>query len=211
MEDSYSDNFSKLALAATSAQLAKSIAVKDFGVGEDLTFNFMGWNSDELAIVCQMKKELMQIHPDDRLLKCHGLCAVLRKYWGVTAITMVAEGYCSLNPEKTFGVELAKAFAEPDSDVQECITLMHAELLDAKSIEVNLIALPYKYQVGRAVEWSDMLFYPTKAQQILRQSKYPIMMERSLQENVSDDAQPEDYDNLRQSIYAEGFYVQEFY
>jgi len=211
MEDSYSDNFSKLALAATSAQLAKSIAVKDFGVGEDLTFNFMGWNSDELAIVCQMKKELMQINPDDRLLKCHGLCAVLRKYWGVTAITMVAEGYCSLNPEKTFGVELAKAFAEPDSDVQECITLMHAEILDEKNIEVNLIALPYKYQVGRAVEWSDMLFYPTKAQQILRQSKYPVMMERSLQENVSGDAQPEDYDNLRQSIYAEGFHVQEFY
>lgn len=211
MEDSYSDNFSKLALAATSAQLAKSISVKDFGVGEDLTFNFMGWNEDELAIVCQMKKELMQIEPENRLMKCFGLCSTLRKYWGITALTMVAEGYCSLNPEKTAGIELAKAFIEPDSTVQECITLTHAEINENKKIEVNLIALPYKYQVGREVEWLDMLFYPTKAQQVLRQSKYPVMMERSLQESIADDAQPEEYDEIRQAIYSEGFYIQEFY
>jgi hypothetical protein len=211
MEDSYADNFSKLALAATSAQLAKSISVKDHGVGEDLTFNFMGWNSDELSIVCQMKKELMQIHPEDRLDRCVSLCSRLRQYWGVTAITMIAEGYCSMNPEKTHGVELAKAFAEPDSDVQECITLTHAEIFDINNIEVNLIALPYKYQVGREVEWLETLFYPTKAEEILRQSRYPVMLEKSLRNQVQEDAQPDDYDEIRKNIYAEGFYIQEFY
>lgn len=201
-----------MALAATSAQLAKTISVKDFGVGEDLTFNFMGWNSDELVIVCQMRKELMQIQPEDRLLKCLAMCSTLRRYWGITALTMVAEGYCSLNPEKTAGVELAKAFAEPNSDVQECITLTHAEIMENKNnIEVNLIALPYKYQIGREVEWLDMLFYPTAAQKILRQSKYPVMLEKSLQENIAEDAQPDDYDEIRQNIYSEGFYIQEFY
>lgn len=211
MEDNYSDNFSKLALAATSAQLAKTISVKDFGVGEDLTFNFMGWNSDELSIVCQMRKEMMQIEPEDRLSRCMDMCSALRKYWGITALTMVAEGYCSMNPEKTSGVELAKAFAQPDSDVQECITLTHAEITDKQNVEVNLIALPYKYQVGREVEWLDMLFYPTKAQQVLRQSKYPIMLERSLHESISQDVNPEDYDEIRQNIFSSGFYIQEFY
>lgn len=211
MEDSYADNFSKLALAATSAQLAKSISVKDHGVGEDLTFNFMGWNSDELSIVCQMRKDLMQINPEHRLEKCVSLCSILRQYWGITALTMVAEGYCSMNPEKTHGVELAKAFAEPTSEVQECITLTHAEIIESNAIEVNLIALPYKYNLGREVEWMEMLFYPTKAQQILRQSKYPIMLEKSLREKIQEDAQPEDYDEIRQSIYSGGFYIQEFY
>jgi hypothetical protein len=211
MEDSYADNFSKLALAATSAQLAKTIAVKDYGVGEDLTFNFMGWNGDELVIVCQMRKELMSADPSERVVRCQSMCSSLRSYWGVTAITMVAEGYCSMNPEKTSGLELAKAFAEPDSDVQECLTLTHAEILDDKNIEVNLIALPYKYEVGREVMWFDMLFYPTKAQQVLRQSQYPLLLEKSLKGKISQDAEPDDYDQVRQTIYSDGFYIQEFY
>lgn len=212
MEDSYSDNFSKLALAATSAQLAKVVCVKEFGVGEDLTFNFMGWNGDELIIVCQLRKDMMAIHPDQRLETCTAMCTILRKYWGITAITMVAEGYCSLDPSKTFNMELAKAYIDPDSGVQECITLTHAEI-DQKTnnIEVNLIALPYSYELGRDVAWLETLIYPTKAQEVLRNSRYPQMLKNSLSKKLAYDIGPEDYDDLRMSIVSSGFYIQEFY
>lgn len=212
MEDSYSDNFSKLALAATSAQLAKTVCVKEYGVGEDLTFNFMGWNGDELIIVCQIRKDMMMIPPEDRLSKCSTLCGVLRKYWGITALTMIAEGYCSLDLSKTFDTELSKAYIDPDSGVQECITLTHAEIdMETGDIAVNLIALPYTYQLGRDVAWLEMLIYPTRAQDVLKNSKYPEMLRKSLTKKLSDDIDPEEYDGLRESIVRSGFYIQEFY
>jgi hypothetical protein len=212
MEDSYGDNFSKLALAATSAQIAKIYCVKEFGVGEDLTFNFMGWNNDELVIICQMTKEMMKIHPDERLEKCTMLVNTLRKYWGITAITMVAEGYCSMDPEKTKGVELAKAFAKPDSGVEECLTLTHAELFDDNSIEVNLVALPYTYQLGKTVSWFEMLSWPNKASSVLRNSKYPIMLEKSLKIQIDEsEIPPEAYDELRRQMTESGFHMQEFF
>ena len=104
---------------------AKTSVVEFLGAQYD-----MGWNGDELIIVCQMKKEMMRMHPNDRLDRCTSLLTALRRYWYITAVTMVAEGYCSLDPEKTKGVELAKDFAKQDSAVEECITLTHAEIID---------------------------------------------------------------------------------
>jgi hypothetical protein len=212
MEDSYADNFSKLALAATSAQLAKTVCVQEYGVGEDLTFNFMGWNGDELIIVCQMKKEMMRMHPNDRLERCSSLLTALRRYWYITAVTMVAEGYCSLDPEKTKGVELAKDFAKQDSAVEECITLTHAEIIDNTIINVNLIALPYIYEIGRNITWLELLTWPTKAEKILRNSEYPKMLENCLRGGVAmDDIPIEAYDELRSTINQNGFYIQELF
>ena len=211
MEDSYADNFSKLALAATSAQLAKTVCVQEYGVGEDLTFNFMGWNGDELIVVCQMKKEMMKIHPNDRLDRCTSLLTALRRYWYITAVTMIAEGYCSLDPERTKGVELAKDFAKQDSAVEECITLTHAEIIDNTIISVNLIALPYIYELGRTVNWLEMLSYPSRAERVLRNAGYPRMMEDSLRSGIAtEEVPPEAYDELRAAIASSGFHIQEF-
>ena len=210
MEDTYSDNFSKIALAATSAKLAKIVCVQEYGLGEDLTFNFMGWNEGDMSIVCQMSKETMLLTPNERLRKSGALCSILRRYWGVTAITMVAEGYCSLDPENIPNVELSKAYIDPESGVEECITLTHAEIVDGV-IEVNLVALPYTYQLGREVTWFEMLIYPTKAQKVLKNSKYPTMLESVLAESTEQEVNPEAYDELRSVIAHNGFYIQEFF
>ena len=57
MEDDYESSFSKLALAATSAQLAKVVTVQEFGVGEDLCFNF----SDVITQTCMRTKAKTQV------------------------------------------------------------------------------------------------------------------------------------------------------
>jgi hypothetical protein len=211
MEDDYESSLSKLALAATAAQLAKVVCVNEYGVGEDLTFNFMGWNENDLVIICQIRKDLMLLQPELRLEKCAQMCRALRQFWGITALTMVAEGYCSLDAQKTRGVELAKEFTKPDSAVEECITITHAEIVDNTIIDVNLIALPYIYDLGRTVNWLEMLSYPSKAEKVLRNAGYPRMMEDSLRAGIAtDEVPPEAYDELRAAIAASGFHIQEF-
>jgi hypothetical protein len=123
---------------------------------------------------------------------------------------MVAEGYCSMDPESIPHTELSKAYIDPESGVEECITLTHAEIVD-NAIEVNLVALPYTYQLGREVTWFEMLIYPTKAQKVLKNSKYPIMLESVLAESPEQEVQPEAYDELRAVIAHNGFYIQEFF
>lgn len=209
MESTYDNNFSKIALAVTSAQLAKNLSVKEFGVGEDLTFNFMGWIDDRLVIVCQMKKPIMALEHSDRLTRSGHLCMALRRYWGVTDITMIAEGFCSLDRNKTKGLDLAKAYAEKGSDVQECITVAHASVRGEKLLS-DLVAVPYKYLVDNELEWGEILTYPGKADDVLRNSSFPKMLRKSVMEPISSEELPDEaYDELREAINTNGFYIQE--
>jgi hypothetical protein len=47
MDGFYPDEFSKIALALTSAQMAKKIFIEESGIGEDLAFNFIGWKESK--------------------------------------------------------------------------------------------------------------------------------------------------------------------
>ena len=60
MDGNYPDEFSKIALALTSAQLAKQMFVEESGVGEDLAFNFLGWKDGGLVTIAQMGKKAMR-------------------------------------------------------------------------------------------------------------------------------------------------------
>ena len=209
VESTYDNNFSKIALAITSAQLAKKLSVKEFGVGEDLTFNFMGWIDDSLEIVCQMKKSVMTLEHSDRLLRSGHLCMALRRYWGVTDLTMIAEGFCSKDASKTKGLDLAKVYAERDSSVVECITVAHASITNDKMLS-DLVALPYKYLADNEIEWGEILTSPGNADKVLRNSSFPKMLRKSLNEPVSTDDLPEEaYFELKEAINNNGFYMQE--
>lgn len=215
MEDAYDNDFSKIALAVTSAQLAKSASVKEFGVGEDLTINFFGWVWDDLAIVCQMTKEAMKIDPKERAEICAELCLVLRKYWGVSAISMVAEGYCSFDSAETKGIELSKAFLDAKKPVKECITVTHASIGNSEEKpteepELAMVAIPYSYKLGREVIWDKMLIYPQGPKDNLRNNLYPKLLTKALKNKYVDDLPEESYDELRKLIMKNGFNIQEF-
>ncbi len=209
MESSYDNNFSKIALSITSAQLAKKMSVKEFGVGEDLTFNFMGWDRDTLVIICQMKKPIMDLEHAERLTRSGHLCTALRRYWGVTDITMVAEGFCSTDSRKTKGLDLAKAYADNKEDVQECITVAHASIVGDKMLS-DLVAVPYKYLQNNEIEWGEILTYPGSADKVLRNSSFPKMLRKALAEPISTEELPDEaYTELRDAIDSNGFYIQE--
>lgn len=212
MDENYDTSFSKMALVMTAAQLAKTTAVQENGVGEDLTMNFFGWIDGRMAIVCQMKKELMSLSPDKRLHVAAELCSVLRRYWGVDSISMVAEGYCSPDQNKTKDIELSTAFLNSKSKVKECITISHAETeSDGRApSHIVMVAIPYTYGLGRVVDWADTLVYPEGPNTQLRNGLYPRMLQSVLAENIVKDMPVESYDELRVLIKANGFFIQEF-
>lgn len=212
MDGVYDNDYSKIALAVTAAQLAKSTCVKEFGIGEDLSMNFFGWDADRLSIVCQMKQELMRETPEERLERCAELCNVLRRYWGVSALSMVAEGYCSFNSTETAGSELSQAFLDPKKPVKECITVTHVggvEEVDNAHI-TTIVAVPYTYELGRSLIWSDMIVYPDGKRENFRNARYPAAMNKALKQKIVDDLPEEAYTELRQLILANGFHIEEF-
>jgi len=195
----------------TSAQLAKKLFVEDEGVGEDLSFNFMGWVNEELAIVCQLKKELMNIEPAERMTRCGRMCVALRRYWGVTDITMIAEGFCSKDPQRTKGLDLAKSYADKDPEVNECITITHASVDYDDQIGVDLVAIPYTYELGRSVNWGEIMTFPSGADRVLRNAAFPKMLKFALKETVVEEEMTDEaYDELRIALIDNGFYIQEF-
>lgn len=212
MDGIYDNDYSKIALAITAAQLAKSTCVQEFGIGEDLSMNFFGWDAERLSIVCQMKQELMRETPEERLERCAELCNVLRRYWGVTALSMVAEGYCSYNQAETAGSELSQAFLDPKKPVKECITVTHVSPAaeEASLYVTTIVAVPYTYELGRSLNWSDMIVYPDGQRENFRNARYPAAMNKALKYKVVDDLPGEAYDELRQLILANGFHIEEF-
>lgn len=201
-----------MALALTSAQMAKDAAVKEHGVGEDLAVHFLGWAGDELIMICQMKDEISRMDPLDRFERCQDLCACLRRYWWVTAITMVSEGYCSMDAQATKDIDLATAFADSTMPVLECLAVSHASIVDMGVISpVSMVAAPYSFQLGRSVNWMDTLVYPETASKHIKQHKYPAMLRRSLMEGLEDADEGEQMSQVRAIVDQTGFYLQEFY
>jgi hypothetical protein len=211
VEDIYDDSMGKIALCASSAQIAKIQCVEQFGIGEELSFNFFGWQDEYLAVICQLDKQFMRDPAVERFERSSALCVALRQYWGISAITFLAEGYHSFDPLATRKKDLSKAFIDGEN-VSECLTIVHSEInLSNDSIETTLVSMPYKYDLGRKIIWSDLTACTEGAEQQLRESLYVKMFEKTLSQESEDprNITNEQYDWLIEVITKNGFHVQE--
>jgi hypothetical protein len=212
VEDIYDDSMGKIALCATSAQLAKTTCVKEFGIGEELSFNFFGWKDEQLAVVCQLDKQFMRDLPIERFQRSSALCVALRQYWGVTAITFLAEGFHSFDPVATKNKSLSKAFIDDPENVSECLAIVHSEINPLNGlIETSLVSMPYKTEIGRTIIWSDLKPCTTGADSQIRESLYVKMFENILSQSAeeSEEVSDEQFDWLIEIITKNGFHVQE--
>lgn len=208
MNGVYPDEFSKIALALTSAQLAKRLFVKEMGAGEDLAFNFIGWKNDRVAVITQLGKKHMKNTPIDRIQRCAAMLRIMKGYWEIDGLSMVAEGYCSSDAEKTKGLDLQKAFSGKSKDVKECITITHAERLDMDEPEVNIVSISYSYQANRRVVFAPITLYPDGAIRTLRDKSYPALLYKTIYEDY---AVPESSEHeAANSINELGFHLQVF-
>jgi hypothetical protein len=209
MDGHYPDEFAKIALALTSAQLAKQMFVEESGVGEDLAFNFIGWKDGRLLTITQMGKKFMKEPPVDRLQRCASMLRMIRGFWNVDSITMVAEGYCSPDIEKTRGLDLAKAFLDEKNEVSECVTITHAEQDDEGGAEITLVSTSYKYRLNRRAVFEPITVYPNGAVNVLRDKSYPALLYKTVSEDyVVEEMEEED---AAEAINNLGFHLQVFY
>lgn len=185
--ESYSESLDKVALAVESAKIAKALMVQQEGVGEDLNFNLMAWRDDQLVAVAQLSQVHMKDHEDryDRMVKA---ACILRKGWGATSLTMVAEGYCSTNPEESRGKNMAQLFAMPEADyIKECLSFTHVH-----DEGILFVVVPYRYRPPRKVMFYSALTHAGSG--VVRESRYPLSfhMALGLPYDVEDDDLDED-------------------
>lgn len=209
MEDTYPDEFSKIALALTSAQLAKQGFVSESGVGEDLAFNFIGWKDGRILTIAQLGAAYMKEPPIERLQRCAGMLRLIKGFWEVDSISMVAEGYCSPDIEKTKGLDLQKAFLDDSTGVNECITVTHAEPDEMGDVELTLVSTAYQYLVNKKIHFKPLTVYPDGAVRTLRDKSYPALLYKTLTEDYA--VNEEDEDEAAISVNNLGFHLQVFY
>jgi hypothetical protein len=209
VEDTYPDEFSKIALALTSAQLAKQDFVGESGVGEDLAFNFVGWKDGKILTISQLGKAHMKEPPVERLQRCAGMLRMLKGFWNVDSISMVAEGYCSPDIEKTRGLDLQKAYLDDSTGVSECITVTHAEPDDLGDVEVTLVSVSYEYRSGNKIDFKPIIVYPNGAVNTLRDKSYPALLYKTVREDYVVNEESED--EAAETVNNLGFHLQVFY
>lgn len=209
VDDLYPDEFSKIALALTSAQLAKQGFVSEAGVGEDLAFNFIGWKDGKVLTIVQLSKKHMQEKPIDRLQRCAAMLSILKGFWDIDSISMVAEGYCSPDVEKTRGLDLQKAFLDETTGVSECITVTHAESDEMGGAELTLVSIAYEYLAKNRMLFKPITVYPDGAVRTLRDKSYPALLYKTVMEQYI--VNEKDEDEAAEAINNLGFHLQVFY
>lgn len=198
--------FDKMGLVVDGVSQAKSEIVKQNGIGEDLTISLYGWKHNELLTIGQMLEEVAWGDPFERFKKLVNATCILRRGWGIDEFTMVAEGYCSTNIEKTRGQKLSEMFATEDA-VRECITFTHVN-----KQETAIMTKPYTITWPRMVVWGEDVYYPGQSVLRRKDGAIPAMLEKVL--NVETEELPEDadtyFDELGQGILKEGFLLEWF-
>jgi hypothetical protein len=188
--DEYPEILDKVALAVESSKIAKSMMVQQEGIGEDLSFSLMAWSDDELVAVAQLSGLLMADHEERYSLMIQAAC-ILRQGWDATAFTMVAEGYCSTNPNESRGKDMAQLFASPSHNfVRECLAFTHVEEDD-----LMFVVVPYKYEPPRRVVYSNPLEH--RGASVLRDGRYPMSLHRALSIDNDFDHEDVNVDTLR--------------
>jgi hypothetical protein len=204
----FEERLDKISLALMSSVEAKEQSVKEFGIGEDIAMNLFCWDGPVLKLMLQTRPDIQASSHDERFSAFTDVACIARSGWGVTAFTMVSEGWISSDPLATKDRQLAQAYLDKDSPVKECLTVCHVE-----DGTVTFVARPYKYGVPRTVEWDDEVYYPGRTLLRDQDGMYPNMFDRVL--NIVDEAEePEDlqefYDVLSHGILQAGFYCQMF-
>jgi len=200
-----------MALCMSAAQLAKESFVDEFGIGEDLTFNFFGWSENKLVIVAQLRQEFAVVPLTKRLMLSSAVLAHMRHGWAIDAISIVAEGFETLDKNSLDGRELSVAFVEEDNLVKECITVTHCEPNEVtSSLEVHLASVTYSYALGREVHWGGPIGFVSGADVVLKNSPLPKMLIDCLTADHPNEITDDEINSSVEAIKKMGFNVQEF-
>jgi hypothetical protein len=205
--EKYEDSVAKIALSLTATQMAKDMLVQSEGIGEDLSFNFFSWIDDRPQMCVQMTKKYMDENPGERFKRCTSLARILRSQFESQAITFIAEGYVSKQPQQK---ALSLAFLDESSGVKECLTVIHCEKYEDEQLpEMFMFTVPYKYEVPRSVRWGEMMAFSRNGANLFQSFSYPTMIFETMQIDV-ESIDERHQAGLIELISKNGFQVQRF-
>jgi hypothetical protein len=187
MKGKYPEVENKMWLALQSSKGAKSYAVYDYGIGEEIPFTLLGWVDDCLAMVCQINDPTAS--KMKRFEAIYQAAIVLRRGWACTSFTFIAEGFCITDRTRAdMSTPLAQQFADGNTAVAECLTFMHSDI-----DYMHILMVPYRYGLGRSVSYADPIKYPDRTDSAYA---FPRLLQKSLGFDADD--LPED----RETFYA---------
>lgn len=154
MEDLYRTPEAKMSLVFAAMKQALEYSVAEFGVGESIALSLFGWRDDRLIGVAQLDVGFDEVHStQNHVRRTAEAAVVLRRGWGVDALTLAAEGYVSNDAEFSGGLALSEAFVRDDgSRVSECLSVIHVS-----GSGWNICASPYSTRGRRNIVWGDVL------------------------------------------------------
>ena len=207
----FDNRIDKIGLALMSAVEAKSDSVKEFGIGEDLAINLFCWRENKLRVMLQLRHEVQNLNHIDRFNAVMSALSITRRGWGIDAISLVSEGYVSIDPESSAGLSLKDEFVNPKSNIRECLTVAHLE-----DGHVTFVVKPYRYDVPRLVVWDEEWYHPGSSMVRNQDAMYPNMMHRIVTEVevdiIDDSIDLEVFDEvLVKGLHDAGFFCQLFY
>jgi hypothetical protein len=209
--DEYPDDMGKIALTITSAQLAKDLMVDEYGIGEDLAFTFFGWRENRLSMVVQLRNEFMRAPVIERIPRCQVMCNLIRTAWAIDAITLVAEGFETLDKSKLGGKDLRQAFIDGKDLVRECITVTHCEINEVNgNIETTVATVPYSYEVGRSIEWGETTGYTRNLDALMKDAPVPRILREALCLSPNEEYSDDELDAFVRAMHVDGFNIEEF-
>jgi hypothetical protein len=209
--DEYPDDMSKIALTITSAQLAKDLMVDEYGIGEDLAFTFFGWRENRLSMVVQLRNDFMRVPVIERIPRCQVMCNLIRTAWAIDAITLVAEGFETLDKRKLEGKDLRQAFVEGKDLVRECVTVTHCEINEVNgNIDTTVATVPYSYEIGRSIEWGETTGYTRNLDTLMKTAPVPQMLREALSLSPVEEYSDEELDAFIRAMHVDGFNIEEF-
>lgn len=172
MESQYPDSVSKVSLAFSVGRAAKTQLVHEFGVGEELAMNIMGWVGSDLRCVAQMDLAWPDYGEEDKMSRVADAVLVMRRGWGCDAFTLLAEGFVSRDPAFSKDKDLIDAFIQDKSSrVTECLSIIHVDHVDGT---LDVCAVPFRIRLRNNIEWGPLL--RSDSTDTLRNSGYVAMM-----------------------------------
>ena len=183
VEGIYPDSVAKVSLAVAVGKSAKEHLLSEFGIGEQLSINVMGWRGDYLKVVAQLDEAWGDsTDEEEKVWRIGTAAAVMRKGWGCDAFSILAEGWMSSDPEFSKGKDLAEAYLEDKKGrVTECVSVVHVE--DGGD-GLHICGLPFTAKSRKSLIWGTLLH--SEGPETLRNNEYVEVLTGALLDDTTD-------------------------
>jgi hypothetical protein len=190
VEGKYPDSVAKVSLAVAVGKATKEHLLAEFGIGEQMAPNLLGWRGEYLKVVGQIDNTWGDPRDEDEKVWRLGTAgSVMRRGWGCDSFSILAEGWISDDPDFSRGKDLVDAYLEDKKGrVNECLSVVHVE---NEGDSVHICGLPFQVKSRKNLKWGTLLH--SEGIETLRNNEYVDILIQALTDDLPDWPEPADW------------------